>query len=471
MKKNSSPKILGPFSLAMIAIVAVVDLRGVTMMASYGVSSIFLYSMAALLFLIPSGLVCAELATNWREAGGMYIWVQKAFGNRVGFLAIWLEWLNNVIGFPASLTFITVSLAYLYHPAVAENKAIMLVATLLVLWGTTFFTFLGIKESSRFNIIGAVMGTFLPGIVIIFLCVAWIYLGMPLQIDMSLSHLVPSSHSSNPGFFAALILGFSGMQIVAFHSSNVSRPGRSYPKAIFLAIAIIFAVLVFDSLAVAVVVPQNQMNLVSGLIDAFDRFFIAFHMPWASPVIVFLIIISALATLNAWFLGPARGLAVAAQKGYLPKIFSYKNKNEVPVNILLLQGLIGTLFATLFLSMPDITSGFWVLLNLSSQAALIVYGLIFAAAIKLRYVTPHPVECAYKIPGKNWRMWVIAGTGFLTCLGALVMSVIPPDIVKSADVWNYEMILLVSNLFFLGIPLLIFYYSPHEQKLHETEGA
>jgi len=50
-----------------------------------------------LLFLIPAGLVAAELGTSWRRDGGVYVWVSEAFGPRAGFVATWLQWFQNVI--------------------------------------------------------------------------------------------------------------------------------------------------------------------------------------------------------------------------------------------------------------------------------------------------------------------------------------------------------------------------------------
>ena len=61
----------------------------------------------AILFLVPTALVAAELATGWK--GGVYVWVREAFGNRWGFQAIWLQWIQNVVWYPTQLAFIAAS--------------------------------------------------------------------------------------------------------------------------------------------------------------------------------------------------------------------------------------------------------------------------------------------------------------------------------------------------------------------------
>lgn len=56
----------------MLNIVAVVSLRGLPAEAEYGLSSIFYYIFAAIVFLVPVSLVAAELATGWSEKGGFF---------------------------------------------------------------------------------------------------------------------------------------------------------------------------------------------------------------------------------------------------------------------------------------------------------------------------------------------------------------------------------------------------------------
>lgn len=76
MKKGegnqSSSKNLSLMSLVMMNIVAVVSLRGLPAEAEYGLSSIFYYIFAAIMFLIPVSLVAAELASTYPQKGGVF---------------------------------------------------------------------------------------------------------------------------------------------------------------------------------------------------------------------------------------------------------------------------------------------------------------------------------------------------------------------------------------------------------------
>lgn len=59
---------LGVFTLAIMNVTAVVSLRGLPAEAEYGLSSAFYYLFAAIVFLIPTSLVAAELAAMFRTS-------------------------------------------------------------------------------------------------------------------------------------------------------------------------------------------------------------------------------------------------------------------------------------------------------------------------------------------------------------------------------------------------------------------
>ena len=89
---------LGVFTLAIMNVTAVVSLRGLPAEAVYGMSSAFYYLFAAIVFLIPTSLVAAELAAMFQDKqGGVFRWVGEAYGKKLGFLAIWVQWIESTI--------------------------------------------------------------------------------------------------------------------------------------------------------------------------------------------------------------------------------------------------------------------------------------------------------------------------------------------------------------------------------------
>ena len=100
---------LGVFTLAIMNVTAVVSLRGLPAEAVYGMSSAFYYLFAAIVFLIPTSLVAAELAAMFQDKqGGVFRWVGEAYGKKLGFLATWVLFTWHPEGIP-TLTSIAAS--------------------------------------------------------------------------------------------------------------------------------------------------------------------------------------------------------------------------------------------------------------------------------------------------------------------------------------------------------------------------
>src|SRR5205823_3596591 len=145
-------------------------------------------------------------------------------------------------------------------------------------------------------------------------------------------------------------------------------------------------------------------NLVSGLIEAFSLFLDRFGIGWMLIPLGLMIVIGAVGELNAWIIGPVRALHATSKHGDLPPYFQKLNRHGMPARLLLLQGIIVTLVSFVFLFMPSASSAFWILSAMSAQLYLLMYILMFLAAIKLRYSHPH-VERCYRIPYHMPGIW------------------------------------------------------------------
>lgn len=449
-------KVLSVFSLVMINVIAIDNLRSLTAGAEYGFALVFFYILAALLFFIPTILVTAELATGWPSTGGVYVWMREAFGMRWGFFTIWLQWIYNVVWYPTIFSFIAGVLAYLINPALVHHLFYMIPVTLIAFWGTTLLSLSGIRMASWFSTIGALIGTILPMLLIAILGFVWIYTGHPMQIHFTWHDFFPNmTNGHNLAFLTNILFGLMGIEMSAVHAGDVLNPKRDYPRALLYSSIIILLTFIFASLAITLIIPPAQLNLVSGLVDAFTLFFNAFHLGWLIPVIIVLIVVGSLSGASAWILGPARGLLIASEECQLPAFLKMRNKKEMPLGILLLQGCIVTLLCTVFFIMPSVSSSYWVLSNLTAQLALLFYIMLFAAGIRLRYKYPH-VERAYRIPGGLFGTWVVCGTGMLTCILAILLGFLPPTQISVGKLISYEAILITGMLICLIFPFLVF---------------
>lgn len=71
---------LGMRDLILLNISCMVGLGALSRMALFGLGSIVLYLLAIIMFVIPCGLMVAELNARMPEEGGFYLWVKNSFG-------------------------------------------------------------------------------------------------------------------------------------------------------------------------------------------------------------------------------------------------------------------------------------------------------------------------------------------------------------------------------------------------------
>ncbi|MFD7100599.1 amino acid permease, partial [Streptomyces xanthophaeus] len=106
-------------TLAMMTTASVASLRAAPTMAVYGLACVFLYIVPAIVFLLPTSLVSAELASGW--SGGVYRWVSEGLSKPLGFLAVWCQFAMTIFYYPSLLAFVASTLAYVIDPALASN--------------------------------------------------------------------------------------------------------------------------------------------------------------------------------------------------------------------------------------------------------------------------------------------------------------------------------------------------------------
>lgn len=463
--KSTTKRTLGVFAITMINIIAVDSLRTLPFSASFGFSLVFYYILAAICFFLPVAYATAELATGWPNKGGIYVWVREAFGELWGFVVIWLQWVYNIVWYPTILAFIAGTLAYLIDPHLADNKFFMLFTILTIFWGSTALNCLSMRVSSFVSTVGALIGTLIPMAFIILLGMIWILKQHTLQINFTEQQLLPNlSHLNNQSFLLAVLFGLIGIEVSATHADEVINPAKTFPRAILFSTLIIFFSLVLSSLAIAIVVPQQELNVMTGLTQAFNLFFKSYGFTWMNPIVSILIIVGGIASVVTWVISPTKGLLVATRDGSAPPIFGKMNRYGSPIVILLLQASICTLLCSVFLFMPTVSSSYWLLTAMTAQLAMLVYIALFAAVIYLRYKKPD-VPRAYKIPGGNAGVWIIGLLGLFSCTSAIFLGFVPPAQLLVGNIFIYEAILIAGIIGLCSPPIIIFYWKKPEWKL------
>jgi putative glutamate/gamma-aminobutyrate antiporter len=472
-KSVKTPVVIGMMAFAVMNFMSVVSLRGLPAQAEYGLVSIFYYIFAAVVFLIPTALVAAELASTFPKQGGIFRWVGEAFGPRWGFAAVYWQWQAWTLWFPAVLVFGSAAVAYTMWPqsfdsALAHNKFYSMAVVLIIFWAITLFIFRGIAASVKLSTFSGIFGTIVPGAILIVLAAIYIVMGKPIQMNLHSGFLPDFTKWHSMVLAASIFLFYAGMETQAVHVKNLKNPSRDYPLSILIATTATVTIFILGTLAVGVIIPHKSINLAESLLVAYRDLWSNLGVPWLGNVMAFMLAIGVVGQVTVIASGPSTGLLAVGKAGYLPKALQKTNGNGVSIPILLVQGGIFTFLSLIFLVMPSVQSVFQILSQISNIMFLTYYIVMFTAAITLRYTQPN-ITRPFRIPGGNVGMWIVGVVGLAGAFLSGGLSFVPPNQIGIGSPTIYVGILLVGTAVEIAIPFIIFAFRKPTWKASDSD--
>jgi glutamate:GABA antiporter len=453
-------------ALACLTTGSVASLRAAPTMAVYGLACVFLYVVPAILFLLPQSLVAAELASGW--SGGVYRWVSEGISRPMGLLAVWCQFAMTIFYYPTLLAYVASTLAYAINPDLASNGLYTGAVIIIVYWAGVFVSAKGMKEVAKLASSGLVIGTLIPGVLLVGMGIVYLLQGNPSAAPMNASHLLPAwTGIASLVLIVNNFLSYSGMEMNAVHVSELKEPSKEFPRSMFLAIGLVLLIFILPALAVSWIVPADGVSLTAGIMQAFSEFFAHFGLSFLVPLVAIALVCAATGGMLGWLAGPSKGLLLIGRKeGYLPPFFQKTNKQGIQVNILVSQGALTTIIAMMYAFIPDVSSAYWILSVMTTQVYLVVYLLMFVAAVRLRRNQPdHPR--GYRAP----ILTTMCVTGFLASIAAFAIGFIPPSQFASGNAAVYALV-IVAGIVIIGLlpPLLFYRFRKPAWKIqHEPE--
>ncbi|MFC0526220.1 APC family permease [Phytohabitans kaempferiae] len=445
-------------ALALMTTSSVASLRAAPSMAVYGLAAVFLYLLPAIVFLLPTSLVSAELASGWN--GGVYRWVSEGISAPMGFLAVWCQFAMTIFYYPSLLAFVASTLAYVINPALATSGLWTAAVIMICFWAGVYISSQGTKSIAGLSSMGLIIGTLVPGVLLVTLGVVFLGQGNPSAAPMDAGHMLPAwAGLASLVLIVNNFLSYSGMEMNAVHVSSLRNPGREFPRSMFMAMGLVLLIFVLPALAISWVVPAQQISLTSGVMQAFDAVFGQFGVTWMTPILGVMLVVAALGGMLTWLAGPSKGLLlVSRQYGYLPPFLQRLNKHGVQQNILVAQGAVTTVIALMYAFIPDVSSAYWIFSVITTQVYLIVYLLMFVAAVRLRRTQPdHPR--GFRAPA----LLALCVVGFLASIAALLIGFVPSSQFGGGSVVLYVSI-VGGGLAIIGLLVPYLFYrlrKPH----------
>ncbi|MFJ4656602.1 APC family permease [Nocardia sp. NPDC088792] len=454
-------------TLALMTTSSVASLRAAPTMAVYGLACVFLYLLPALLFLLPTAFVAAELASGW--AGGVYKWVGEGISQPMGFLAVWCQFAMTIFYYPSLLAYVASTFAYIIDPALAANGVYVAIVIITIYWAAVYVSSQGTKTVAGLSSMGLIIGTLIPGALLVILGFVFLAQGNPSAAPMDFDHLFPAwTGLASLVLIVNNFLSYAGMEMNAVHVSSLKDPGKEYPKAMAMAVGLVLVIFIVPAVIISWVVPSQNLSLTAGVMQAFDGFFNHFEIGFLTPVLGVMLVAAALGGMLTWLAGPSKGLLlIGRQEGYLPPILTRLNKHGVQQNMLVAQGVVTTLLALLYAFIPNVSSAYWILSVITTQVYLIMYVLMFIAAIRLRRDQPgHPR--GYKAPG----LIALCALGTVSSIAAFLIGFVPPSQYGSGNALGYVVLIgLGMGIVGLVIPYLFLRFRKPGWKTATPEEA
>ena len=332
--------------------------------------------------------VFAELGSQFREAGGPYLFAREGCGRFWGIQMGWFIWLVRLTAAAANANLFVVYLGEFWPGATAPAPRITLLA--LLLGGLVLTNVRGVGRGARLsNFFTA--AKLMP--IALLIAAGLLWTGAPVtQPD------VVATPGSWMNAVLALLFAFGGFEAALMPLAEGQNPRRDVPFALFTGLLVIAACYLLTQIVAMRTVP-NLADSARPLADAAR----ALVGPAGAGFIALGAMISTSGYLSAQLVGVPRQTYAMAERGDFPSAFGgVHQKFRTPWVSILIWGV-------LVLALAIYGNFIWNAI-ISAGARLITYGIACVALIRLRQLRPQ--ADAFRLPAGR----LIALAGIALCV-------------------------------------------------------
>ena len=261
MEKNQFR--LADVILSVICVVFVAE--AAAPVASIGNSQYFWWIFMILAFLLPYGLIAAELGTAYAGDGGLYDWIHAAYPNgKWAARASWYYWIN----FPLWMASLAVMCPELITFITGRSLGTFgsLIVELLFIWIVTLIACYPVCDSIIILNVSAVIKIVLA--LLVGGLGVWYISRYGFVNDMSARTFLPSFDLNSLSYISVIIFNFLGFEVVCTYANNMSDPKKQIPQSIVTGGIVIAAIYLFSAFGIGAAVDVREISVDSGLIDA-----------------------------------------------------------------------------------------------------------------------------------------------------------------------------------------------------------
>jgi amino acid transporter len=396
-EKAKLRKVLGRVDLVLFTACAIVALDSVAAAAEAGAQAITWLLISLVIFLVPYGMLTAELGSSFPVEGGPYEWTRMSSGRATGAVTSILYWLANPLWIGGSLTATAIATLNSFVLSKPLGTGWEIAVGLIFIWVTVAIAIVAFRVGKW----GPNIGTFVK--------IAVVALFTVLFIAFLIQHGRPAGAStagdlkpSINGFLTAigiLVFMWVGFELSNGASEEMHNPKRDVPKMIVgsgIMAALLYGLVI---LGIVLVIPRTGLSNVSGFTNAYSAVAGVFHSQVLDVVFAIAVIVTLVGSGSVWLEGADRTQAIAALDGAAPAWMGRFTSFGTPIAVNLASGVVASVMCifVFLVTNGSLENFFSVMLALTISTTTLSYVFIFPALVVLRRKYPN-AERPYRVP-------------------------------------------------------------------------
>jgi len=319
-EKRKLKKSLFRFDLIFFTVCAIVALDTIGQSSSYGAQAIFWLIVSGLTFLIPYGLITAELGAAFPTEGATYDWVRLAYGHFAGAVVGVLYWLSNPIWLGGTLTATAIAgLDALWGTQFGGNQFPETVIGFLFIWVAVTMNILSLRYMKWVPNLGAIIRI----VLLAFFALLVIISGVKDGFHGSLTNgFFPTDVTIVIGILGVIVFQWIGFELQTNASEEMENPQKDIPRSIYASGLISFLSYAVPIGGVVLILSSDQLSNVSGFVGAYQyasTSVLGGAAPFFNHLAGLALVFSLLSSGTTWLMGSDRLMAIGALAGSGPQ--------------------------------------------------------------------------------------------------------------------------------------------------------
>lgn len=441
---------LGIKDIVFMNLIGIFSLRQIPYVAQYGASSIILWLFVAFGFFVPLALICGELGSKFQKSGGIFLWINKAFGIKLAYFCLICYLLSCLTFFPMMLYFAANSLAYVLDiKAKSYFIAGFSIFSFLIL---TYINYRGIEYTKLINKLFVYLGILLPSLLLIMVSFLYYFTMDRIETNYKTGYFI-TLDLNTLAFASTMMFAFAGLELSTMIGAKMENAQKNYPRAIFLSAFLIVGIYILGTFCLNVIYPAKDTDILDGIMQAISHSEKLLGINNLSQIMAFCLFIGTLGQINSWLIAPIYMLASASKEGII-KFYEAKPhpKYHTPYRALFFQAFLVSIiciFCVFFNKSQDI---YWLLSSLTTVSYFLPYIAMFLAYFKLKNYSDSELEFGIR---NKIISYILALLGLSSVIFAMVLSFTSPS-EEEQNIFSYFLQILSAPILALIIVVLSF---------------